>query len=156
VLTIFVALVSKHICEELELSSKKKRRLIADEYGIRNLNDLLQLESRLDDGELGSMEEEMKQKLVVAATWKRENPEKEVLEFCSDVWDDYKRKDAEINGNDFTSAEMDGSVVDAQKVCQAIGTTDVGVCMDAQMKVSLPIISPSFLWNKYSNTPSPV
>ena len=131
-LTIFVALASKHICEELELSSKKKRRLIEDEYGIRNLNDLLQLETRLEKGELGSMEEEMKQKLVVAATWRRENPEKDVLEFCSDVWDDYKDK----------SVEMDGRVdVEPQKVCDTIGTADDSVCMDAKMKVSPPITS---------------
>lgn len=86
--SLFVAL--KHICIELGLASKKNCRLIADDYGVHTLNDLLRLESRLESGELGSMVEVIKQKLLVAAVWRRKNPGVVVSEhFCDDVWDDW-------------------------------------------------------------------
>ena len=113
--SIFTAFVSKHICTELGLSSKKKLRLINDEYGIRNPDDLLRLESRLENGDLGSMEVEIKKKLLVAAEWILKNPGVVVSEhFCSDVWDDWV-KSSESN--------------------------EVG--MDAEMTVSLLLISPT-------------
>ena len=139
----FIIVALKHICIELELTSKKKRRLIEDEYGVHTLNDLLRLESRLENGELGSMVEVIKEKLLVAAAWRRKYPEVVVSEhFCSDVWDEYVEScegnevsmDADLKGNDVSvDAEVDGS-----KDHTDLHTND-GVSMDVEMKVSLLI-----------------
>ena len=131
-LTIFIAVVLKHICRELYLD-KKNCRLIEDKYGMHNLDDLLRLESRLENGELGSMVEEIKQKLLVAAKWRRKNPEVDVSEqFCSDVWDDWVES---CEGNDASmDAEVEGKDVnvDAEMDVNKDVSTD-----DAEMNVSL-------------------
>ena len=69
---------------------KNKRRLIEEEYKILTLNDLIQLESRLANGELGSMPGGIKELFVKAAKWRRCNPDLDVFEeFDDDVWEEF-------------------------------------------------------------------
>ncbi len=133
-LTILLSVsVSKRLCSEIGFRVKKRRQ-IAAEYGIRNLDDLLHLKSRLGNGELRSMAEEIKQKLLLAAVWRRRNPEVNVMEdFDEDVWDDWVK-----------SFKDDGDRMDAE-VNVSLLSEDDGDRMDAEMNVSLFSVESSHL-----------
>lgn len=132
----FCSLFRKRVCSEIGFRVKKRRQ-IATEYDICNLDDLLQLKFRLENGELRSMAEEIRQKLLLAAVWRRRNPEVNVMEdFDEDVWEDWVKscKDAEVNVSLLSEDSDDRIVAD---INVTLLSEDDGDRMDAEMNVSL-------------------
>ncbi len=140
------AILFKRLCSEIGFRVKKRRQ-IATEYDICNLDDLLQLKSRLENGELRSMAEDIKQKLLLAAVWRRRNPDVNVMEdFDEDVWDDWLesckdngvKMDAGLNVS--LLSEDNDDRIDADVIDLRLLSEDDGDGMDPEMNVSLSLL----------------
>lgn len=82
----------KHICEEI-FTVKNQRQI--EKLGIKSIGDLLEVQLRISNGELSELKDEMKEKLVKAASWVSCNKDKDVMtSFNEDVFEEFFRNNA--------------------------------------------------------------